>query len=63
MICPLTRKASFTYSTASTMPEKSFFISDLDSTVAVFTGRTNVPLSSFFCPQAVNNKDAAKTIT
>lgn len=47
MICPLTRKASFTYSTASTIPEKSFLIIDLDSTIVVFTGRAVVVVVSF----------------
>lgn len=51
--CPLTRNASFTYSTASTMPEKSLSITDCELTVAVFTGRTRGISSPFFCPQDV----------
>lgn len=48
MICPLTRNASLTYSTASTMPEKSFLITDLDSTIVVLTGRVAGTVISFF---------------
>lgn len=47
MICPLTRNASLTYSTASTMPEKSFLITDLDSTIVVLTGRVAGAVISF----------------
>jgi hypothetical protein len=61
MICPLTRKASFTYSTASTIPEKSFLIIDLDSTIVVFTGRAVVVVVSFFCPQPASKIAAART--
>ena len=58
MTCPLTRKASFTYSTASTIPEKSFRMTDWELAVAVLTGRIRVASPSFLCPH-----DVASSIT
>lgn len=46
-------KASLTYSTASTIPEKSLRITDCELTCAVFTGRIRVLLPFCFCPHDV----------